>query len=187
MKVFRIRKSQGFTLIELMVTVGLVAFLGLILAKTFNTSSWLAQYRLRSAARELALHLQKARINAIKENRSWAVVFDTGSGNYSLVSSGTDRSIDATADNTTAETVAFSGYKNGVGYGRGGVGTAPRTGGDISSDVTFSSARVVFNSQGLADGNGYCYLKNDQGGVYAVEALISGIVKVKRWNGSIWQ
>ncbi len=180
------QRDRGFTLVELMVTVALIAFLGLILSKTFNSSAWLAHYRLKGAARDLAINLQKARMNAIKENRAWAVAFDTGAGTYSLVSSGVDMSISATADNIVAETVSLSAYKNGIQYGRAGVGSSP-LGGTIGNDVTFTSAMVTFSSKGLADGSGYCYLTNDQGAVFAIGALLSGVVKVMEWTGSRWK
>ena len=50
--------ANGFTLVELMVTVGLLAFLGIVAASTFDSKSWLAHYRLKAAVRNLEMNFQ---------------------------------------------------------------------------------------------------------------------------------
>jgi len=183
------KKNEGFTLVELMVTVTLLAFFGLVLAKSIGTSSWLAHYRLKGAARDLASSLEKARANALKENREWGVAFDTGTNTYALQSSGVDRKMDTVADNTTPEgNVSLAAYKNGIKFGRGGVSTPPSMG-TIGNDVTFPGNLVTFDGRGLPifGQQGFCYLSNDEGAVYAVGVLPSGVVRVQRWTGTTWK
>lgn len=176
-------------MVELMVIVALLAFFGLVMAKTIGTSSWLAHYRLKSAARDLATNLERARGNAIKENQLYRVVFDTGANTYQFQTAGPDKDFTTTGDNTPVDgsLVTLSKYKNGIKFGRGGISTAPPMGA-ISSDVTFPSNYVTFNFSGspVKDEQGFCYLTNDQGDVYAVGVLPSGVVRVHRWTGKAW-
>jgi prepilin-type N-terminal cleavage/methylation domain-containing protein len=182
------KKNRGFTLVELMVTVTLLAFFGVVLAKTVGTSSWMAHYRLKSAARDLATNLERARSNTIKENREWAVVFDTGANTYQLWRGGTYGKLsDTDAAPVPESLVTLSKYKNGIKFGRRGIATAPSMG-DISGDVTFSANKAGFDRRGLpSPAAGFCYLTNEQGAVYAVGVLQSGVIRVQRWTGTAWQ
>jgi len=55
--------------------------------------------------------------------------------------------------------------------------------------VSFPGDRVVFNSRGMTTGTlgGYAYLKNDRNACYAVGTWSSGIVVLRKWNGSAWE
>lgn len=78
------RGSQGLTLVELILCM---AILGVLLA---IASPLLAQfssgYKLRAATRELATDLQFARLLAVKENRSFRVIFEAKSYRVERVS-----------------------------------------------------------------------------------------------------
>ena len=69
------RAANGFTLVELMVTVGLLAFLGIVAASSFDSRSWLAHYRLKAAVRNLEMNFQYARMEAIKRNTYCTITF----------------------------------------------------------------------------------------------------------------
>jgi prepilin-type N-terminal cleavage/methylation domain-containing protein len=181
---------RGFSLVELMVTLSLLAFFGLVATQSsFDTRSWFASHRLRAAARELSMNMQKTRTLAIKENRSWAIVFDTGSNSYSICSNwGPDNQWSTLADNTITKVVDFNSYRSGVGYGHGSAAFAATQdhGSFPADDVSFTGNLVVFNSSGLPSTSGYCYLSNSQSGAYAVGAQNSGTIRVKSWKGSDW-
>lgn len=69
--------SRGFTLIELMVTVAVLAILMAIAGPAFN--DFFQRYRLRGAADDVTSLLASARAEAVARNRDVSIVF-TGSG-----------------------------------------------------------------------------------------------------------
>ncbi|UCF92648.1 MAG: GspH/FimT family pseudopilin [Desulfobacterales bacterium] len=74
------RKNSGFTVIELMVTIAIVAILAGLAVPGFV--GWLPNYRLRSGAEEIQSTLQLARIRAIKQNATATVSFDMANETY---------------------------------------------------------------------------------------------------------
>ena len=68
---------KGFTLIELMVTIAVLAILMAIAVPSFN--DFFQRYRLRGAADDVATLLAVARTEAVARNRNVAVVF-SGAG-----------------------------------------------------------------------------------------------------------
>jgi type IV fimbrial biogenesis protein FimT len=80
-------KTCGFSLVELMVTVSLLAFLGLCAGTLIDAKSWMAHYRLRAAASDLATGMQTARITAVKRNMYCTITFnqDIEGINYDFV------------------------------------------------------------------------------------------------------
>ncbi|MCP4690817.1 MAG: prepilin-type N-terminal cleavage/methylation domain-containing protein [Desulfobacterales bacterium] len=69
------RGKSGFTLMELMVVIAIVAIMGAIV--TPNLIGWLTHSRFRSAVSDLAINLKMARSTAIKRNRTCEVRFNT--------------------------------------------------------------------------------------------------------------
>ena len=70
----------GVTVLELVVTISLVGVLGSL--AFLQVRPFLAQARLNSAARQVAVDLQVARMKAIAQNRRFRVTFRTGTNNY---------------------------------------------------------------------------------------------------------
>jgi type IV fimbrial biogenesis protein FimT len=139
-------RKSGFTLIELLVGLVLLGIIAAISVPGF--SSWLPNYRLRSASRHMVSTLQLARIKAVKENATVAIVFNTASNSY-----------EAFVDNGEGGGTADDWIRNGQE-----TLLMERT---IPKDVdmyesSFSlGAQVRFNGQGFIDGlGGHIYLKN---------------------------
>jgi prepilin-type N-terminal cleavage/methylation domain-containing protein len=69
-----LRRNEGFTLMELIIVIGII-----VIAAAFtlpNISKWRASARLNGAARDLATNFQVAKMEATKRNRVCAVTFN---------------------------------------------------------------------------------------------------------------
>ena len=182
------RGDQGFTLIELLVTVVILSILlGLAIP---GFSRWLPNYRLRGAARDLYANLQLAKSGAIKERAEWAVRFVSGTNSYEVWSSGNNRAWDGytAPDDTLVKTVILPDYGSGLKFGAGSATSAvPETGGGTITAVP--ATPIVLNSRGLTTNNTavFAYMTNDKNTPYAVGTLASGVVILRKWNGTAWQ
>lgn len=172
--------NQGLTVIELVVVVSLIAIMSAISATAFNLSGWLEKYRLKGSARTLFLNMQKARMNAVRENRDWAIKFNTGSSSYQF-----QRKNDGGSWTNDGDSIPLG---EDVAYGHG---SATHDATDekkaFSSDVTFAADRATFNPIGLPTKNGYCYLANNSGESFVVGTNTVGSIKIKQWNGNDWE
>ncbi|MGD9121667.1 MAG: GspH/FimT family pseudopilin, partial [Desulfobacterales bacterium] len=90
------RNARGFTLMELMVTIAIVAILATIAVP--NYIAWLPKRNLRSSAIDVQSAIQLAKMTAIRENTSVSLRFNTGSENYQAF-------IDADADGNPDGTI----------------------------------------------------------------------------------
>jgi prepilin-type N-terminal cleavage/methylation domain-containing protein len=166
------RKNEtGFTMVEVMVVIGIIAILATAAIPGF--SLWLPDYRLKGAVQDLYSNMQLAKMEAIKTNGTRSVVFTPGSGQYTK------------ADGTQ---VILSDYGSGTVFGDGDA--TQGVGGENFDDyVTYSTPdnEVSFNSRGMCDNSGYVYLTNEKGTAYAVGSLTSGVVILRKWNGSAWE
>jgi prepilin-type N-terminal cleavage/methylation domain-containing protein len=66
-------RNQGFTMIELMVVVMIIAIMGTFTAP--HIPGWAASLRMNTSAREVASELQLARMKAIAQNAEFRVCF----------------------------------------------------------------------------------------------------------------
>ena len=89
------RRSSGFTLIELMVTITLIAVLMLLAIPAFGT--WSADARLRSTAESLQNALRMAQLTAVARSRStvFALTNATPAANAAPVANGRNWYIEA--------------------------------------------------------------------------------------------
>jgi type IV fimbrial biogenesis protein FimT len=72
--------KAGFSLVELMVVIGILSIMAAIAVPNFI--SWLPDMRLKSAARDLYSNFQRAKIVAVKNNTNVVVSFNVGADRY---------------------------------------------------------------------------------------------------------
>jgi len=161
--------NKGFTLMELMVVVGILAILVSMAVPEFKR--WNASQRLSASVRRIHSALQLARLEAIKEGRNVVVVFSEGtglSGTYSaFVDDDGDRALD------TGETVIASGSLpapitiNSARFDLGGTGTLDKL-------------KTHFDSRGLTTGrNGEIQMTNLYGKAVRVVLNSAGSSRVE--------
>lgn len=109
--------ENGFTLIEILITIGIIGVLSSI--AIMNSNTLYSNYRTRGAARQLYVDMQMARLKAIKESRTFAICFspgNTGFTSYSIRNTpGADGILCTTDDPLVApSTPTFPFYRKDV-------------------------------------------------------------------------
>jgi prepilin-type N-terminal cleavage/methylation domain-containing protein len=177
------RKNSGFTLIELIIVIVVLVILAAVSVPIYL--SWLPEYRLRSAADDLYAHLQHAKMQAIRNNKNYAIQFVQATNSYTIYSN----YVSASDTGTAIKTINLSDHGSGVGYGRGDATSAIGT--YDADGITYTNNWVIFNHRGMlfnAGCIGYVYLSNNAGSARAVGTpAIAGVVRLRRWaGGSNW-
>ena len=168
--------NKGFTLVEIMVVVALVAALALMSSPNLVTA--MVRYRIRTAARELSQAMRKARWQAIKEKRKVRMVFNQSRGTYEV--GGRVFPLKGSLAEHYGSGVAF-------GFGRA-TRSAAASGGRLPRKlITFqgSPPRLTFNAYGVSN-PGSVYLTNSRRESYAVVVSTSGRIRMRRWKGNKW-
>ncbi len=119
------REGRGFSLIELMVTVAVLA-VGLALAAP-SLSTQIANYRLRAAAEGVINGLNYARAEAVRRNSNVSFTLDAGGAGWTVAQVSPATTLQARAN-----------------------GEAP----GVTAASTTSSLAVTFTSTGLVDASG---------------------------------
>ncbi|WP_282755912.1 GspH/FimT family pseudopilin [Desulfuromonas thiophila] len=175
-------RQAGFTLMELIIVVAIFAISAAIAIA--GIISWLPNYRLNGAARELFSNMQKAKSEAVKRNTSIGITFTT------VIFPATGGGYTVFIDN---------------GDGGGTAGNAIRDGGErllfqvtmppSCSLVTATFGGIVsagYNSRGLPLGGriGHAILRNDRSRWFRMDFSNSGYPKIRRSSTGIdgsWQ
>jgi len=170
-EVMSMRNHSGFTLIELMVVIGIITVLATIAIPNFI--GWLPKYRLGSAAREIFTIVQQARFLAVKENANVVVSFDPAQDSYMAF---VDNGFGTNAENMIQdadEATIFSGSM------------PARV--DMYEAVFSLNPYFYFNSKGLPSGFGHVYLQGQPGDFKNITVSITGSARIQRSNdGTTW-
>ena len=183
----RVRGNAGFTKIELLAVISVIGITTSLALPGF--SNWLPGYRLKGAVRDLYSNLQLAKSLAIRARGECAVQFNASGNSYEVVSGGPDGVYSTTEDNVVVKTVALPDYGSGLRFGHGSATRKVGQNQPIADSISYPGDRVVFNSRGMTTGTfgGYAYVQNNRNSCYAVGTWSSGIVVLRKWNGSAWE
>lgn len=138
----RQEEQQGFSLVELMVVIGILAILLAIAVPRY--SAWRASTALQSATETLMAHMKQARIMAVAGNRDVYIAFTTTG--YTLDSKGTQ-----------PQAFNLSSYGGGLSLS---ANTSPM---DFNSNGTSSTGTVTLTD---ADGDSKAITVNVVGRAY---------------------
>jgi prepilin-type N-terminal cleavage/methylation domain-containing protein len=172
------KRTAGYSIVELLVTL---VVLGIVVSITIpGFSRWLPDYQLKTAATELYSNLQLAKMYAVRDNTKWSIIF--------LASCYGFKKEDVLQTEPPFALVWLSEYKGGVGYGAGdATESIPPSGSAPTDFITFPGDEIVFSPRGMADSQGYVYLQNDKNTTYAVGALTTGLILMRKWTGAAWE
>ena len=141
------KTNSGFSLVELLVVI---AILGIVSAVAIpGLLSWVPDYRLRSASRELHDNMQMARISAIKARQACYINFNSPGVNQYTVIQGAK----------TLKSIDLEEYGSNVQFS-----AAP--------------ARITFQFNGLADSTKTAEVTNNDK-TYKATVFISGSIKLQ--------
>lgn len=180
----KMKNSRGFTLIEVLIVIGIIGVMAAIAIPAI--SSWLPNYRLKAAARDVYSSMQKARMIAVKSNHNTAIILNVANEKYELCDNW-DVSVLPDSCVGNRQIVNFSSIGSGIGYGHGNATHDVPNSGAITDNVTYAADVAVFNPQGLGS-SGYVYLDHQNNtNTYAVGSLSSGVIRILKWQGGSWK
>lgn len=152
------KNEKGFTTLELMVSIGIIAILTAIAVPSYI--NWLPGYRLRSAASDVHSAMQLARLRAVKENGRVGIAYTSGKGSNGKFKVFFDRNNSDTYDPNDSI----------IKYG------------EMPGSVRISApiAQSMFNGRGLvkAGGAGTITLTNSMGSTKRVILIVTGSSRI---------
>jgi type IV fimbrial biogenesis protein FimT len=172
----RCHRQSGFTMVELMIVIVVIAILSAIAVPNIINS--LPNYRLKAAARDMISNFQKAKMAAVKRNVTVVLDFVPASNRYEMfVDDGAG--VSGNANNFTRDS------------GETLLGTI-----GMPNDVTLNSAsfsggtqKAGFNSRGLPASSriGNVILLNNNSRYYKVTLSFAGNIKLEMSSdGTTW-
>ena len=187
-----IMNNKGFSLVELLVVMSIVAIISVIAAPQYGT--FVARNKVREATTDLFQNMRLARSMAIKENRPYLITFNEGGGNNYRIG------FDGNANNSLVDGLPTDGFRTGpvrfvniqsefattVAFGAASFTTLPPNGPNGMAIV--DPAFFQFNPNGSVANTGTAYIQNilgNRGFTAAVDvANLAGLIDLYMWQGN---
>jgi prepilin-type N-terminal cleavage/methylation domain-containing protein len=190
---------RGFTLVELMVTLTVIAIVAALAAPSLIMLA--PDMALRSAARDLYAKLHEAKMRAIKESSRISIRFN---GAYYYIDADGDNAYTPSAVDTFTDTNGDGVYNPGepfadvdgnkvysgeiaINFTDYGYGVDRGTGNAIANwnnDPCTQAGVITFNSRGTS-GSGTIYLENRNRDIsYAVTVVSAGSIRIRKYSGA---
>ena len=150
------RNSTGFTIIELLISIGIIAILCAIAIPGYL--GWLPNRHLQSSALDVQAAIGLAKHTAIKENANVVLEFDTASEKYVSF-------IDLDEDNLQdvgERTIRSKEMSPGINL----------------NSTSIPANRLIFSSRGLANSSGNIELINQNGTSQVISVTLTGISRI---------
>lgn len=141
---------RGFTLVELIIVMAIIAIIGTISIPSFTRYSDNAN--LKSAAREIASDIQRLRTHAVSKNRKQRIVFNLTNDSYTMA----ERD-DADSSWINPQTKTLSTFGSGI---------------DITGS-TFAGNSIEFQTRGTTS-MGTLTMTNSRGSTATITTFITG-------------
>ena len=169
-------KNAGFTLIELVITIAIIAILAGIAIP--NYFSWRRNAQMRAAAEELLSAVQVTKLRAVKERTNCVVLFDDANDSYV-----------AFVDNGAGGGVANNEVRDGTeAIIKRGV--LPSTVKMYAASFSGGVPRLRFGGNGLPNRFGSVRLRNSDLTIYRMVSIsVTGFTKIRtstdgvNWKG----
>ncbi|HWI41187.1 MAG TPA: prepilin-type N-terminal cleavage/methylation domain-containing protein [Verrucomicrobiae bacterium] len=178
----RIRRCDGFTLVEFMIVSGIISIISAISFPA--VSRWYLNTCLHSAMMEIAEAVRETKRQVIATDEDRAVVFEVTKGAvYVAAGKGPDGKW-GTADDVVLRRFSISRH-GAISFGYGSCG--PPSGLAASDDgITFSGNYLVCNTK-LTGSAGTVYLKSSAGGAMALTMNSTDFgYSLRKWDGKKW-
>jgi prepilin-type N-terminal cleavage/methylation domain-containing protein len=179
-----VKRRGGFTIVELVMAMAIMGIAVSVAIPGF--SRWLPDYRLKTAATDLYANVQLAKMRAVRDNIEWAVYFDPAFDAYQIrYGTGPNGEYADPGGFNADKTIILANYKGGVCFGHGAA--TGDLGGGWDDEITFDGNTIIFSPRGMSDSEGYVYLQNEKNATYAVGALTTGFIMMRKWTGAAWE
>jgi prepilin-type N-terminal cleavage/methylation domain-containing protein len=165
------KNRKGFTLLEILIVIAMMAVLGAISYPAFTSFS--KTYKFRAAGREVLTTAMQARSNAIRDNATWRVEFDHAANKFNLVA----------PDGSVAVSHDLSSYGHGIKLIGDTESTCGAASKNWSSDPISQTDLITFTGRGFGNSRSIYLEDADNKICLAVSAASSGIARLHRYNG----